>query len=158
MKFNVEAKGYHESMHHYWRIYRLCRYNGKVPNIVMKRKTKTLVNRAVRKITKSKLFFRLWIFKKLYPFPTLVSNVSKVSHLVFTSKSVWKNAHKQYNYTSGVILFINEKQQQQQQQQQKNIWAVIIKQMEEFKLWSDFSQNCNFSACAQNTSISVIDK
>ena len=35
MKFNVEAKGYHESMHHYWRIYSLRLYNGKVPNYVI---------------------------------------------------------------------------------------------------------------------------
>ena len=31
MKFNVEAKGYHESMHHYWLLYRRLRYKGKVP-------------------------------------------------------------------------------------------------------------------------------
>ena len=34
MKFNVEVKGYHESMYHYWRLYRLRRYNGKVPSFV----------------------------------------------------------------------------------------------------------------------------
>ena len=30
MKFNVEAKGYHESMHHYWQLYSLRLYNGNV--------------------------------------------------------------------------------------------------------------------------------
>ena len=28
----MEAKGYHESIHQYWRLNRLRRYNGKVPN------------------------------------------------------------------------------------------------------------------------------
>ena len=31
MEFNMEAKINHESMHHYWRLYRLRQYNGKVP-------------------------------------------------------------------------------------------------------------------------------
>ena len=30
MKFDVETKSYHENMHHYWWVYLLCRYNGKV--------------------------------------------------------------------------------------------------------------------------------
>ena len=33
MKINMQAKGYHENMHHYWRVI-LCRYNGKVPSLV----------------------------------------------------------------------------------------------------------------------------
>ena len=35
MKFNVEAKDYHECMHHYWQIYRLRQYNANVPKILV---------------------------------------------------------------------------------------------------------------------------
>ena len=33
MKFNVEAKDYHESMHYYWQLHHLHGYNEKIPKV-----------------------------------------------------------------------------------------------------------------------------
>ena len=59
MKFNVEAKVYNESLHYYWRLYPLRRYNGKVHNSFTNRETKKVIS-----LQGSKLTSKVWIVER----------------------------------------------------------------------------------------------